>query len=159
MGGDAGGAITVLKEGLADETNSFAQADTLVCHSALPQHWVAHISIACLWIGMDITFRSAIWRSSRELHKNGGNEQLVCASSSAMIYMSIAMDYRSHATYYYLAAGCYFSAGNLDKAQEIFDQVPDHLDKRKMGGKELPMEVFIRKKRTLSPFGSPFLNC
>ncbi|KAH7923486.1 hypothetical protein BV22DRAFT_1196685 [Leucogyrophana mollusca] len=52
----------------------------------------------------------------------------------------------SHATYRFIAAGCYFSMGNHDKAQEMLDAIPSLLDKRKLSGKDLPTEVFIKKK-------------
>ncbi|SJL17453.1 related to Mitochondrial outer membrane protein IML2 [Armillaria ostoyae] len=52
----------------------------------------------------------------------------------------------SPATYYFIACGCYITIGKLDKAQELFDAVPGMIDKRKMGGKDLPMEVLIKKK-------------
>ncbi|KAJ6492103.1 hypothetical protein C8R45DRAFT_990405 [Mycena sanguinolenta] len=52
----------------------------------------------------------------------------------------------SHATYCFIAAGCYISLGNRDKAQELLDTVPDLLQRRKVGGKDLPTEVLIRKK-------------
>ncbi|KXN84549.1 Mitochondrial outer membrane protein IML2 [Leucoagaricus sp. SymC.cos] len=51
----------------------------------------------------------------------------------------------SHATYYYIAAGCHWSLGNMEKAQELFDRIPGFVDK-KLGGKELPTEVFLKKK-------------
>ncbi|KAH9945781.1 outer membrane protein Iml2/Tetratricopeptide repeat protein 39 [Epithele typhae] len=54
----------------------------------------------------------------------------------------------SHATYYFLAAGCYISMKNYDKAQELLDKNPDLLEKKKIGGKDLPTEVFIKKKLT-----------
>ena len=38
--------------------------------------------------------------------------------------------------------------GDLDKAKELFEQIPALLDKKKIGGKDLPTEVFIKKKRT-----------
>ncbi|KAJ7098901.1 hypothetical protein C8R44DRAFT_988714 [Mycena epipterygia] len=51
----------------------------------------------------------------------------------------------SHATYYFVAAGCYMSLSNRDKAQEhSMRRVPDLLS-RKMGGKYLPTEVLLRK--------------
>ena len=53
---------------------------------------------------------------------------------------------RSHATYYFIAAGCYISLRNYEKAQELLDKVPDLIEKRKIGGKDLPTEVFIKKK-------------
>ncbi|KAJ7184840.1 hypothetical protein C8R46DRAFT_882832 [Mycena filopes] len=52
----------------------------------------------------------------------------------------------SHATYYFIAAGCYVSMGNRDKAQELLDAIPELLTKKKVGGKDLPTEVLIRKK-------------
>jgi hypothetical protein len=72
---------------------------------------------------------------------------------------------RSHATYYFIAAGktgcalvsffvlirstgCYISMGDTTKAQELFDTIPSLLDKRKINGKDLPTEILIRKKRT-----------
>ncbi len=44
------------------------------------------------------------------------------------------------------------AAQELDKAQVLLDKVPELLDRRKMGGKELPTEAFVRKK---SPFNVP----
>ncbi|KAI0664762.1 outer membrane protein Iml2/Tetratricopeptide repeat protein 39 [Cubamyces menziesii] len=52
----------------------------------------------------------------------------------------------SHGTYYFIAAGCYISLGNYEKAQELLDRIPDLIDKKKIGGKDLPTEVFIKKK-------------
>ncbi|KAF9269546.1 hypothetical protein L218DRAFT_953162 [Marasmius fiardii PR-910] len=55
----------------------------------------------------------------------------------------------SHVTYYFLAAGCYFSTGNKDKAQELLDAVPSLMEKKgqgKVGGKPPPTEVLITKK-------------
>ncbi|KAJ7142285.1 hypothetical protein C8R44DRAFT_865640 [Mycena epipterygia] len=51
----------------------------------------------------------------------------------------------SHATYYFIAVGCYVSLGNHDKAQELLDAVLN-LRSRKMGGKDLPTKVLNRKK-------------
>ncbi|KAG6884221.1 hypothetical protein C0992_006729 [Termitomyces sp. T32_za158] len=55
----------------------------------------------------------------------------------------------SHGTYYFLAAGCYISIGNTTKAQALLDAVPDLMDKKKISGKDLPTEVFIKKKGEL----------
>ncbi|RDB22979.1 Mitochondrial outer membrane protein IML2 [Hypsizygus marmoreus] len=52
----------------------------------------------------------------------------------------------SHATYYFLAAGCYVSLGDTTRAQELLDAIPDLIDKRKINGKDLPTEVLIKKK-------------
>ncbi|KAK2459446.1 hypothetical protein APHAL10511_008557 [Amanita phalloides] len=51
----------------------------------------------------------------------------------------------SHATYHFLAAGCYIVIGELDKAQELLDAIPDLIGK-KVAGKAPPTEVFIKKK-------------
>lgn len=51
----------------------------------------------------------------------------------------------SHATYYFIAAGCHWSLGNQDEAQRLFDLIPGLIDK-KIGGKDLPTEVFLKKK-------------
>lgn len=42
--------------------------------------------------------------------------------------------------------GCYVSLGNYEKAQELLDEVPTLLEKKKVGGKDLPTEVLIKKK-------------
>jgi len=52
----------------------------------------------------------------------------------------------SHATYYMLAAGCHISGGNRAKAKELLDKLPGFLDTRKFRGKEIPTEVWIKKK-------------
>ncbi|KAJ3717060.1 hypothetical protein C8R42DRAFT_187904 [Lentinula raphanica] len=64
----------------------------------------------------------------------------------------------SHGTYYFIAAGCHLSLAlsdgvspeekekYLNKAQELLDTIPNLVDKRKMGGKDLPTEVLIKKK-------------
>ncbi|KAI0289831.1 hypothetical protein BC826DRAFT_1029792 [Russula brevipes] len=52
----------------------------------------------------------------------------------------------SHATYYFLAAGCHWSLGNLEEAQRLLEATPAQIDKRKIGNKDLPTEVFIKKR-------------
>ncbi|TEB21864.1 mitochondrial outer membrane protein IML2 [Coprinellus micaceus] len=52
----------------------------------------------------------------------------------------------SHGTYYFLASGCHFSLGDKEKAQQLLDTIPSLIDAKKMGGKDLPTEVFIKKK-------------
>ncbi|KAM5532321.1 Outer membrane protein Iml2/Tetratricopeptide repeat protein 39 [Ganoderma adspersum] len=52
----------------------------------------------------------------------------------------------SHATYYFIAAGCYISLKDYEQAQKLLDKVPEFIEKRKIGGKDLPTEVFIKKK-------------
>ncbi|KAJ7851272.1 hypothetical protein B0H14DRAFT_3137428 [Mycena olivaceomarginata] len=55
----------------------------------------------------------------------------------------------SHVTHF-IAAGCYVSLGNRAKAQELFDALPELLRRKKVGGKDLPTEVWIRKKLEFS---------
>lgn len=52
----------------------------------------------------------------------------------------------SHATYYFIAAGCQWSLGNFEEAQRLLEATPAQIDKRKIGTKDLPTEVFIKKK-------------
>jgi len=52
----------------------------------------------------------------------------------------------SHGTYYFIASGCHFSLGNHDKARALLDKVPDLIEKKKITGKDLPTETFIKKK-------------
>lgn len=59
---------------------------------------------------------------------------------------------RSHGTYYFIAAGCHWSLGQYDEAQKLLDAIPGLIDKKKIGGKDLPTEVLIKKKRELSVF-------
>jgi len=51
----------------------------------------------------------------------------------------------SHATYHFLAAGCYLSIGKLDEAQSLLDDIPN-LAGKKVAGNRPPTEVFIEKK-------------
>jgi hypothetical protein len=46
--------------------------------------------------------------------------------------------------------GCHFSLGNYETTQTTLDMIPDLIDKKKISGKDLPTEVFIKKKRTLA---------
>ncbi|KAF9512122.1 hypothetical protein BS47DRAFT_1345927 [Hydnum rufescens UP504] len=61
------------------------------------------------------------------------------------------LNHWSHATYAFLAAGCYLSVGTPERrktAQELFGRIPDLLERKRMGGRELPTEAYIRKKIT-----------
>ncbi|KAH7889192.1 outer membrane protein Iml2/Tetratricopeptide repeat protein 39 [Phlebopus sp. FC_14] len=50
----------------------------------------------------------------------------------------------SHATYRFLAAGCYFSVQDYDRAQQILDEIPGSIEKRR--GRIMPTEAYIKKK-------------
>ncbi|KAI5897779.1 uncharacterized protein SCHCODRAFT_02486342 [Schizophyllum commune H4-8] len=59
----------------------------------------------------------------------------------------------SHATYYFIAAGAHLAAAHeqgvttaMDRAQELLDAIPGLIEQRKLTGKDLPTEVFIKKK-------------
>jgi hypothetical protein len=46
--------------------------------------------------------------------------------------------------------GCYFSLNDQKKTQELLDTIPSLLEKKKINGKDLPTEVFIKKKCELT---------
>ncbi|KDN50787.1 hypothetical protein RSAG8_01285, partial [Rhizoctonia solani AG-8 WAC10335] len=63
----------------------------------------------------------------------------------------IEMNTWSHATYTYIAAGCSQALAKDQpefkaKARALLDSIPNLLDRKKIGGKDLPTEVFIQKK-------------
>jgi thioredoxin-like negative regulator of GroEL len=53
---------------------------------------------------------------------------------------------RSHGTYYFLIAGCHLAGGDIRRAKTLLDKIPAALEKKK-AGRELPIEVYIKKKR------------
>jgi len=46
----------------------------------------------------------------------------------------------------HVIAGCYFSLNDYKKTQELLDTIPSLLEKKKLNGKDLPTEVYIKKK-------------
>ncbi|KAI6138074.1 outer membrane protein Iml2/Tetratricopeptide repeat protein 39 [Pisolithus tinctorius] len=64
---------------------------------------------------------------------------------SAQKFMDVTkMNSWSHATYHFLAAGCYISMRQSDKAQRLLDALSEIMDKRR--SRNMPTEVFIKKK-------------
>ena len=48
---------------------------------------------------------------------------------------------RSHATYYFIAAGCHVSVKNYEQAQKLLDQIPELLEKKKEKSKSAAVEA------------------
>ncbi|KAH8984025.1 hypothetical protein EDB92DRAFT_1888640 [Lactarius akahatsu] len=70
-----------------------------------------------------------------------------CYEDAAKTFMHMTeVNTWSHATYYFLAAGCQWSLGNFEEAQRLLEATPAQIDKRKIGNKDLPTEVFIKKR-------------
>ena len=47
-----------------------------------------------------------------------------------------------------MPSGCCVSLKDYAKAQALFDAIPALLERKKLNGKDLPTEVFIKKKST-----------
>ncbi|KAI0261377.1 hypothetical protein BC834DRAFT_896500 [Gloeopeniophorella convolvens] len=113
MSGDAEGAITVLRAGLApDRPSVFLQADALLV-----------FELAWLYLA----------------------QRRYADAAKTFMHMT-EINTWSHATYYFIAAGCHWSLGNFEEAQRLLEGTPAQIDKRKIGNKDLPTEVFIKKK-------------
>ncbi|KAJ6492116.1 hypothetical protein C8R45DRAFT_1096157 [Mycena sanguinolenta] len=126
---DPEAAIAVLPHGL-EAPGTFVQADTLVRgFKILRVAFLCPLALVSshLQTGMDAPHAAAASRSGRRVYPADRVEFVV-------------------ATYCFIATGCYISLGNRDKAQELLDAVPDLLQRRKVGGKDLPSEVLIRKE-------------
>ena len=54
-----------------------------------------------------------------------------------------------------IETGCHFSLGNFAKAQTMLEMIPDLIEKKKINGKDLPTEVFIKKKRECYCYSFP----
>lgn len=138
MSYDTLGAIKVLQDGLKpDRSHTFIQADALVSYS-FP---VARFAGSLMLLGCTQLIFELAWTllSQRKYDE----------AAEAFMRMTEANSW-SHATYYFIAAGCHISLKSYDKAQKLLDAIPDLLDKKKIGGKDLPTEVFIKKKRESS---------
>ncbi|KAF8187422.1 hypothetical protein BJ912DRAFT_1022616 [Pholiota molesta] len=51
----------------------------------------------------------------------------------------------SHGTYYFIAAGCYYSLGNMEKAQYLMDAIPDLINKRRLAGRIYRQRFSLRR--------------
>lgn len=49
----------------------------------------------------------------------------------------------------YFVTGCYFSIEDYGQTQHLFNTIPTLLERKKLNGKDLPTEVFVKKKREL----------
>ncbi|KAJ7339876.1 hypothetical protein DFH08DRAFT_812255 [Mycena albidolilacea] len=116
MSNDPQGAIAVLQRAL-EAPQTFVQADTLM----RPHH--------------SLYFPLPPVSSHPYPHPHVVTLLVTCDS----------IDLLSHATCYFIAAGCYVSLGSRTKAQELFDPLPELLQREKVGGKDLATEVLIRK--------------
>ena len=135
MSYDTLGAIKVLQDGLKpDRSHTFIQADALLRHSfPVAQLAGCLMVLDCIQLIFELAWTLLSQRKYEE-------------AAEAFIRMT-EMNSWSHATYYFIAAGCHISLKNYDRAQKLLDGIPDLLDKKKIGGKDLPTEVFIKKKR------------
>ena len=58
-----------------------------------------------------------------------------CALTFPPVRANLICGCRSHVTYYFLAASSYVCVGDLEKAQQLYDQIPTLFDNmRKIGG-------------------------
>ncbi|KAG1731945.1 outer membrane protein Iml2/Tetratricopeptide repeat protein 39 [Suillus lakei] len=125
---DTEGAIETLRDGLKPERKkSFPQADTLL-RFELAWTFLAH----------------------RRYEETAKQFLEITNLNSWFSVLLSPYSHRSHATYYFIAAGCYFSLKDYDRAQELLDKIPGQLDKRKLSGRDMPTEAFIKKKRSSS---------
>ncbi|KAJ7722076.1 hypothetical protein DFH07DRAFT_1067489 [Mycena maculata] len=160
MAGDAGGAIAVLQRALAadSEARGFVQADTLLVfelawtllaqrrHQEAADAFVRLTELNSWYVRFISCFVSPCPTSRIYFTHSAASHSHFKCHLRTQFRTSALTPRRSHATYYFIAAGCYVSLGNRAKAQELLDAVPDLLSRKKMGGKDLPTEVLIRKK-------------
>jgi hypothetical protein len=97
---------------------------------------------------MDPTLATQVQGSGGKIHENDASEYLepcdlqLPSCWCVPLLSSITKD--RPITPFQL--GCCISIGDLEQAQKLLDDVPTLLNK-KIGGKDLPTEVLIRKKR------------
>ena len=155
MSYDAEGAINVMLNGLhtMDRQNSFQQADGAV---SLCMNW--HVRQNPLMYSLEkISFELAWTLLSQRRYRESAEWFLKVAELNSwwvfqaynLTVFQISGHLRSHGTYHYIAASCYLSAGDTEKAQKLFEEIPKLLENKKIAGKDLPTEVLIKKKSML----------
>ncbi|OBZ65787.1 Mitochondrial outer membrane protein IML2 [Grifola frondosa] len=130
---DPEGAIKVLQDGLQpNRPHTFVQADGLLIFelawTLLSQR--RHQEAAEMF--MKMTEINSWWVCVFVLTK-------IAANSSGLSGVT------QHTTSL-LPVCCYISLKDYEKAQRLLDAIPALVDKKKIGGKDLPTEVFIKKK-------------
>lgn len=118
---------------------------------------------------MDAPSRSEIRGGRRDLLEDKGVKLMVrysnvwifsdtssdCSLGATLLILSLrlvcALGATLHVSYKSRVLGCYLSLvkekpEGKAKARELLDSVPQLLDRKKIGGRELPTEAFIQKK-------------
>ncbi|GJJ12064.1 hypothetical protein Clacol_006305 [Clathrus columnatus] len=132
LSGDSDGAIAILKAGLSPQrSHNFRQADALVNNVILRKE--VHLIYSFI---LQLVFELAWTLFSQRKYEE----------AAQMFLKMTEINTWSHATYYYLAAGCLISIGDHKKGQELLDQVPCLMEKRKLAGRELPTEILIKNR-------------
>jgi hypothetical protein len=121
---------------------------------------------ACVRACVDAAVAAPVPRVGGRVHQDDHDQQLVrpgragsvrCSADASGVQepsdvllhrgwsvIVLGQDLDTHAA----TAGCHIALGDHVKAKELLDQVPKLLEGKKIGGKDLPTEVFIKKRCT-----------